>query len=110
MLKAMKLCSFLILGGVDFSDFAQSFSLTPLEARRCFNISITDDSVLEVTEYFIASLVQNGELPPGTSLNITSANVQIADNESECDRLQPRYTTMCSNTHCSIHTPLIYKL
>ena len=70
----------------DFANTSVILRLTPSEPRQCSNISIIDDDVLEVVEYFSASINVVGDLPPATSLNITQATVQIfLDNESGCD-------------------------
>ena len=47
----------------------------------CFSVSITNDAVFELTEYFRASLDLVGSLPAGASLGITNARVRIIDNE-----------------------------
>ena len=51
--------------------------------RQCYNISIVDDTVLEVDEVFNVTLVQSGTLPMMTTLNRTAAYVQINDDDSE---------------------------
>ena len=65
----------------DYASLTESFTLTPSDSRMCFNVSIVDDETLEVTEYFSATLEPFGMLPPAAELDITSTNVQIADNE-----------------------------
>lgn len=65
----------------DYEDLMQPFSLSPTNDRRCFNVTIVDDDVLEVSEYFRATLVAVGDLPQNASLNITQARVDIGDNE-----------------------------
>lgn len=62
-----------------------SFSLTPNNGRACFNVSINDDGIFELMEYFNASLDLdvNATLPDGAAFGITRARVQIADNEGK---------------------------
>ena len=73
--------SFLFPEGEDYTDIAMAFSLTPNAERECFDVPINDDPVLELTEYFNASLDSNGPLPPAASLTITEARVRINDND-----------------------------
>ena len=72
---------FVIAGGEDYSDITMMFSLTPNNGRECFNVSITNDNIFELNEYFNASLDAVGSLPPGASLGITEARVRIIDDE-----------------------------
>lgn len=69
--------------GEDYDDLTENFSLTPTNSSQCFNITIIDDSILELTEYFRVTLEAVGDLPQNASLNCTQARVDIADNESK---------------------------
>ena len=71
----------------DFVDLSVSFSLTSTNPRQCFNVTINDDDVLEVTEYFRASLAEVGALPQNASLSLTTARVNIMDNDSEAEHV-----------------------
>lgn len=66
-----------------------SFSLTQNNGRACFNVSITDDGIFELTEYFNVSLALdvNATLPDGATFGTTRARVQIADNEGKHIRI-----------------------
>ena len=74
---------FLNIADVDFGSFTQEFTLTRNAPEQCFNVTIVDDSILEIQEYFRASITAVGELPQNATLNITEARVNIIDNESE---------------------------
>lgn len=65
----------------DYEDLIEEFSLSPTNDRQCFNVTIMDDDILEVSEFFRATLVAVGDLPQNASLNITQARVDIDDNE-----------------------------
>ena len=71
------------IADVDFGSFTQEFTLTRNAPEQCFNVTIVDDSILEIQEYFRASITAVGELPQEASLGITEARVNIIDNESE---------------------------
>ena len=68
---------------MDFGSFTQEFTLTRNAPEQCFNVTIVDDSILEIQEYFRASITAVGELPQEAALGITEARVNIIDNESE---------------------------
>ena len=72
---------FLLSVDLDYTDLFMSFSLSPSTPFMCFSVSITNDAVFELTEYFRASLDLVGSLPAGASLGITDARVRIIDNE-----------------------------
>lgn len=65
----------------DFPSFLDSVSLSPTNPRQCVNISITDDAILEVDEYFAVNLTSVGMLPPRTTLDPAGARVRINDND-----------------------------
>lgn len=71
----------LFLVGDDYFDVFETFTLTPSVTRQCFNVSINDDNIFELTEYFNASLDFNEPLPTGASPGITNAQVRLLDNE-----------------------------
>ena len=66
-----------------------SVSFSPSSPRQCFNVSIIDDEVLEIEEFFNAFLIPIGDLPAEVTLGITEARVQIDDNERKTS--SPRY-------------------
>ena len=63
--------------------FFAEVSLTPSSPRRCYNISILDDSILESAEDFLGQLVLLDPVPPQTTLGTSEARVTITDDESE---------------------------
>ena len=67
----------------DFTDLTADFSLTPDVPQQCFNVSITDDDILELIEFFRASLTVVGVLPQEALFDISAARVEINDNECE---------------------------
>ena len=69
--------------GEDFEDLLVDFSLSTANPRQCFNVTIIDDDILEVSEYFRVSLVEVGALPQNASLSLTMARVNITDNDGE---------------------------
>ena len=81
-IKPNDLLSFFI-ADLDFGSLTLEFTLTRDAPERCFNVTIVDDGILEILEYFRASITAVGELPQNASLNITEARVNIIDNESE---------------------------
>lgn len=73
--------------GEDFEDLSVNFALTSTNPRQCFNVTIIDDDILELLEYFRASLTEMGSLPQNASLSLTMARVDIFDNDSETEHM-----------------------
>ena len=69
--------------GMDFEGLTQDFTLTRDAPDQCFNVTINEDDILEVLEYFRATLMAVGPLPQEASLGTTEARINIFDNESE---------------------------
>ena len=68
---------------VDFGSLTQEFTLTRDAPDQCFNVTIIDDDILEIVEYFRATITAVGNLPQNASLGTTEARVNIIDDESE---------------------------
>lgn len=84
----------------DFSSVSEELVLTPDDPRVCFNITVDDDEILEIDEYFNTTLV--GDLPPAAVFNITSATVLLEDNE--CEFNSTNHLCVLSNSVFSIHS------
>ena len=67
----------------DFGALVEDFTITRDAPELCFDVMIEDDDILEVQEYFRATLVARGPLPQEASLGITEARIDIFDNDGE---------------------------
>ena len=65
----------------DFLTQFLSAVLTPVQPIACIDVTIEDDMILEIDEFFSGTLT--GSLPPTASFNLTSTTVLISDNEGE---------------------------
>ena len=66
---------------MDYLSLSQVLVFQPCDTRQCVNVSIVDDSVLEETEFFNATLASNAGLDPRITLNPVTAVVNILDND-----------------------------
>ena len=66
--------------GNDYGEFVNLVRFTSCQRRRCVDITITDDLVLEDVESFNVSLDQNG-LGNGIRLEPNASKIEIRDND-----------------------------
>ena len=84
----MRLCHTLSLtvSSMDYGLRDLSLPFAACERQSCVNVTINDDSVVELAENFFATLERNG-LNSRISLNLTRATIEILDNDSQQDMM-----------------------
>jgi len=71
------------IGNVDYNAGSYIVTFSAKDVRTTFNISITDDNILEMTEEFNLTIISISPSVRIFSGNIQEANVIIIDNDGK---------------------------
>lgn len=66
--------------GIDYETYNETIYFGSCDTKKCVNINIIDDQIVEKHEYFEVKLMTN---TPDLKLNPMVGRVQIYDNESK---------------------------
>ena len=71
------------VSSMDYMGLSTVLMFSACERRQCLNVTITEDLVLEETEYFNATLTRTGSLDTRITLDPVNAVINIIDNDSK---------------------------
>ena len=76
-------CFSLFVAGMDVTDLTNSVTATPGDTEACLTFKVVDDSVLEARECFNVSISLPSSAPAAVAISNDEVQYCIADNDGE---------------------------